>query len=224
MNVDNENLNTPQVASTLKTEPQHEFKSTTQEYLDGIFKDCNNMRTFVKNVSAMSEKWAAKEKYDPNKFKGDAFELFIELLFILHPNDSRIGLSKYEPFPSEKDRGIDGTALNSKGEQSVIQIKYRFDEGEYLTASKDRLTHLFSSGMIHMKPQVITDNDDMQNFRHFVFTTAKNLHWFTDGGMFGGHLMCYGIDFLRELVDDNLAFWESCREIIQQKKEDGNGN
>ena len=71
---------------------------------------------------------------------------------------------------------------------------------------------------------ILDDNDDMQNFRHFVFTTAKNLHWFTDGGMFGGHLMCYGIDFLRELVDDNLAFWESCREIIQQKKEDGNGN
>ena len=53
--------------------------------------------------------------------------------------------------------------------------------------------------------------------KHYVFTTAKGLHWYTDGKFLKGTVKCFGYDDFRSLLDGNDAFWEYCREITKNK-------
>ena len=62
---------------------------------------------------------------------------------------------------------------------------------------------------------VTYDLEDKKNFRHFVFTTASNLHFFTDSQMFEGHVRCFGINEFRSMVDNNPIFWDRCREVVK---------
>ena len=57
-----------------------------------------------------------------------------------------------------------------------------------------------------------------KKYRHFVFTTAKGLHHYTDYEKFRGMVKCYGYDDIRSLVDGNLHFWNFIREEILQFK------
>jgi hypothetical protein len=50
---------------------------------------------------------------------------------------------------------------------------------------------------------------------HYVITTATGLHHYTDNENFKGYVHCIGYDDLRDFLDDNLSFWNLCREIAQ---------
>ena len=81
-----------------------------------------------------------------------------------------------------------------------------------MTATKDSLSNLFSDGML--APNVVSDNANPKNYRHFVFTTADGLHHYTDQEMFKGRVRCVGYNDLRSVVDGNHAFWSKCREVV----------
>ena len=60
------------------------------------------------------------------------------------------------------------------------------------------------------------DLEDTKNYRHFVFTTAKSLHFYTDEHMFEGKVKCFGIEEFRKMVDNNQHFWDRCREVVKE--------
>jgi len=62
---------------------------------------------------------------------------------------------------------------------------------------------------------IVADNKNPNNFRHFVYTTAKGLHFYTDSEVFKGKVKCIGYNELRGLVDNNIIFWNSVRKILE---------
>jgi hypothetical protein len=59
------------------------------------------------------------------------------------------------------------------------------------------------------------DLTDPTNYRHFVFTTAKELHFVTNERQFEKNVYCFGYDEFRKMVDNNQPFWNKCREVVQ---------
>jgi len=152
-------------------------------------------------------------RYDTNDYMGDAFEFFVELFLNINSTDNRVFVYNYEPIPSHEDNGADGVGVNMNGDKCVVQVKFRGNVETLLTANEDHLSNLVTAGMLM---GVTYDLDNINNIKHFVFTTAKNLHFYTDEHMFEGKVKCFGIEEFRKMVDNNQHFWDKCREIVKE--------
>ena len=177
--------------------------------LEGLFNDVKTLSQFMKRLEKQSQ--LHLERYPVEKYLGDGWEFFCEALIKSHPCDNRIGISEYVPV-KKNDNGVDGYGINIFGETCAIQPKYRSNTKKLLTASKDRLESFIVEAQL---------NDILlsKQYRHFVFTTAKGLHHYTDHENFRGTVKCFGYDEIRSLVDNNLHFWNFIRKEIVQFKE-----
>lgn len=187
---------------------EHTFLTKCHD-LRTLFDQTNKLSTFMRKLEQQSLKDPLR--YDSNKYLGDGFEFFVEILLKLHPVDNRVGIYNYSP-KQTNDNGVDGVGINILGEPAVIQIKYRSNTQELLTSNKDHLGNLIVDGM--MSHNVVIDNIKKDNYRHFVYTTAKSLHFYTDSEMFKGKVKCVGYNEIRGLVDNNVAFWNTLRSEV----------
>lgn len=188
---------------------EHNFKTKAHDLI-ALFEGTKKFATFVRKLEEQAQ--IDPLRYDPNKYVGDAFEFFVELFLKLHPCDNRVGVYNYQP-TQENDNGVDGIGLNIKGEKSVVQIKYRTDNTTVLTANQDHLSNMFSDGML--AHGVVADMTDAKNYRHFVFTTANGLHFYTDQEMYKSKVRCIGYTDFRTMLDNNIIFWNSALEIVK---------
>jgi len=191
---------------------QHNFKTKSHDLID-LFTDIKTMSGFMRKLEKQS--LIDPLRYDPNKYLGDGFEFFIELFLHLHPVDNRVGIYDYIPI-QENDNGVDGIGVNIRGEKSVVQIKYRSNTQTLLTATEDHLSNMFTDGML--SHDVIADTKDKKNFRHFIFTTAEGLHFYTDIEMYKSKVRCIGYKDLRRMLDNNIPFWNKANEIVKKIK------
>ena len=189
---------------------QHQFQTKAHDLIS-LFQDVNKMSTFMRRLEAQSN--IDLLRYESNKYLGDGFEFFIELLLALHLVDNRLGVYNYTPIQKD-DNGVDGIGVNILMEPCVVQVKYRSNTQTVLTSNVDHLANLFSDGMLTYN--VVSDNLNPKNYRHFVFTTAEGLHFYTDSEMFKGKVKCVGYKELKNLVDGNMPFWNKCREVVAQ--------
>lgn len=150
-------------------------------------------------------------RYKADNYKGDAFEFFVELFLALHPTDNRIGVYNYKPI-QENDNGVDGVGVNILNEKCVVQVKYRTNVKIELSSNRDSLGNLIVDGKL--SHGVDPDMDNPKNFRHFVFTTATGLNFYTDQEMFKSKVRCFGYNEFRSLLDNNIIFWNKAREVI----------
>jgi hypothetical protein len=187
---------------------EHNFK-TKSHSLTRLFEGVNVMSRLVRNIER--ESLIDPLRYDPIKYKGDAFEFFVEIFLLLHSVDNRVGVYTYVP-NQENDNGVDGIGLNIRGEKSVVQIKYRSNVQSELSSNRDSLANLITDGM--MSHGVVADMENTNNFRHFVFTTATGLNFYTDGEFFKNKVKCFGYNDFRSLLDNNIIFWNRVREIV----------
>jgi hypothetical protein len=186
---------------------EHNFK-TKAHSLPRLFEGVTKMSQLMRKIETESQ--IDPLRYDPDKYKGDAFEFFVELFLALHPTDNRVGVYNYKP-NQINDNGVDGIGQNIKNEKCVVQIKYRSDVKVELTSNEDRLGNLSNDAQFH---GVIFDMSDSKNFRHFVFTTANGLHHYTKNEFFRGKVKCFSYNDFRSMLDNNLIFWDKVREII----------
>lgn len=187
---------------------EHNFK-TKAHSLPRLFENVNKMSQLMKNIEKESK--IDPLRYDSDKYRGDAFEFFVELFLALHPTDNRVGVYNYKP-NQENDNGVDGVGVNIINEKCVVQVKYRSNILTELSSNKDCLGNLITDGML--SHNVVADMDRPNNFRHFVFTTADGLNFYTDGQMFKNKVKCFGYKDFRCLLDNNLIFWNKVREIV----------
>jgi hypothetical protein len=187
---------------------EHNFKTKSHDLI-GLFHGVNRFSTFMRNL----ERQAIIDplRYDVQKYLGDGFEFFVEVFLSLHPVDNRVGVYNYVPV-QENDNGVDGLGVNILNQPSVVQVKYRSNTQTLLTANIDHLSNLFSDGML--SHNVVSDNANAKNYRHFVFTTAEGLHFYTDQEMFKGKVRCFAYNDFRTLLDNNHVFWDKVRELI----------
>lgn len=179
--------------------------------LKALFEKTNKISTFMNKLEKQS--LIDPVRYDSNKYKGDGFEFLVEILLKSHAYDNRLGITDYEPVESD-DNGVDGVGINLVGQKCVIQVKYRSNNNSLLTSNKDHLSNMISDGMI--KHKVVIDDDNSKCPRHYVITTANGLHHYTDNENFKGFVHCIGYDQLRSMLDNNLSFWNLCRNISQE--------
>lgn len=177
---------------------------------DQLFSECKTLNQFMRALQKRSQ--LDPTRYPTEKYLGDGFEFFIEVLLALHPCDSRIGLTDYKP-NQENDNGVDGTALNLNGDLSVVQIKFRSEVQKTITANEDHLSNLITDGM--MSFGVVADPANHKNFRHFIFTTSNGLHFYTDNEMFKNRVKCFGHKEISTLVDQNTHFWNKASDLVK---------
>lgn len=178
--------------------------------LKGLLQDCNKLSTFCTRLEKQSLLFP--DRIDPNTYKGDGFELFVEALIKLHPVDRRIGVGNYTPISkSTQDIGVDGFGTGLNGQSATVQVKYRGNGTVLLTANTDHLSNFVAGSLLHYK--VSPDNNENM----LIITTAKGLHHFTDVEMYGKKVRCLGIVELKKLVDSNNLFWNSFRELCNIK-------
>ena len=188
---------------------EHNFKTKAHD-LVALFEGVKKFSTFITRLEAQALKDV--DRYDRDKYVGDAFELFVELFLKLHPTDNRVGVYNYVP-TQENDNGVDGIGINIRGEKSVVQIKYRANNQQLLTANADHLSNMLTDGML--AHNVVADMSDSKNYRHFVFTTAEGLHYYTQDEMFKSKVKCIGYNDFRSMLDNNLVFWQTATNIVK---------
>ncbi|NBP56632.1 hypothetical protein EBU71_08895 [bacterium] len=186
--------------------------------LKGLFRGTNKLSTFMTKLEKQST--LDPLRYDPQKYKGDGFEFWVEILLNSHAYDNRLGITNYQPVQSG-DNGVDGVGINLTGEKCVVQVKYRSNKNSVLSSNQDKLSNMISDGMfshgVHLTPEnasLISQNKLAPIY--YVITTANGLHHYTDSENFKGQVHCIGYDQLRTLVDGNLSFWNLCRKISDE--------
>ena len=183
----------------------HPFLKTCHN-IDELLLDTNKLSTYCGKLEKQSILWP--NRYDPDKYKGDGFELFVEALIKLSPVDNRIGIGNYEPVLSD-DTGVDGFGIGIDGNPATVQVKYRSDATTLLGANKDHLSNFVMSSWGKYKVNVESKSNML------IITTAEGLNTFTDNEMFENKVRCIGYKQLRELVDNNILFWDAFRNLIK---------
>ncbi|MFW6311260.1 MAG: hypothetical protein ACOC1K_03390 [Nanoarchaeota archaeon] len=178
--------------------------------LDELLDNTNKLSTFINKLEKQSQKFP--NRYDPDKYKGDGFELFVEALIKLSPVDNRIGIANYNPIKENEDIGVDGIGIGVDGNPATVQIKYRNNNRIRLSTNLDHLSNFTSASIMKYGVNPNTKNNLL------IITTAEGLHHFTDKEMFLGKVRCLGYNQLRELVDNNILFWNAFRELIEKSK------
>jgi hypothetical protein len=195
---------------------EHIFLTRAHDLL-GLVADCNKLSTFCTRLEKQSILFP--DRYDPNKYKGDGFELLIEALIKLSPVDNRIGISNYQPCDENNDKGIDGYGIGIDGMISTVQIKYRSNNTQQLTANSDHLSNFTTASKDLFITEAIKDNSLLKYIesknRMLIVTTADGLHHFTDNEMFSNKVRCIGYQQLRELLDNNILFWNTFRKLLK---------
>ena len=189
----------------MKINLEHKFKKRCHD-LKALLENCNKLSTYCNHLEKQSKQFP--NRYDPNKYVGDGFEMFVEFLIKSHECNGQIGIANYCPI-QENDNGVDGVGIALDGINCAVQVKYRGDTGAYLTAEKDNLNSFIAeAGTYGLN---LRDNDK----RHFlVVTTAAGLNFYTDNEKFHGKVRCLSNEDLRKLVDNNTHFWNSFRNSL----------
>lgn len=183
---------------------EHLFGEKYERDMFKLLVGTNTFQAFCRKLVKCS-----KIKYDPNKYLGDGFEWFVNEFLWLFQFDKKVGVYDYKVW-EEEDTGIDGTGVNMNGDLSVVQVKFRTNVTTELTANTDHLSNLVTAGLVHKN--VVMDTENRKNFRHFVFTNAKGLHWYTDSMMFNGTVSCFDSEKFKKMLDHNFRFWNQMRE------------
>jgi hypothetical protein len=181
-----------------------------------FLKNCHNINSLLEKTHKIATYCSKLEKqsilwpnrYEPDKYKGDGLELFAEALIKLSPFDNRVAIGNYVPVISD-DTGVDGTGIGIDGDPATVQVKFRANTMTLLTANEDHLSNFVTASLIKYGVDPKTKTNML------IITTAEGLHYFTNNDMFQKKVRCLGYQQLRELVDNNLLFWNAFRELVK---------
>ena len=192
-----------------------------------LLQNCNKFSTFANRLEKQAIKKGTLgngeiDKDIVNKYKGDAFELFIEVFVRIFGADMFIGIDpqSYELIDSNDDYGVDSKGIGTNGKIHTIQIKYR--QGNYvLTANGDHLTNFRSLSTMSVKSGGFGVNpDDKCKLRRkrikdtcnmTIIHCGKEIHYDCKKNMLDDVREINRKDILRR-VDNNDIFWNSFRE------------
>lgn len=178
--------------------------------INWLLNNCDKLSTFISRLKRQSEK--NPNLYSPENYLGDGFEMFVEALIKLSPIDNRIGIGQYEPINEDEDTGVDGYGIGLDGNKASVQIKFRTNHKQFLTANEDHLSNFVSTSLLS---GVSSESDNNM----LIVTTAAGLNFYTDNQMFQNKVRCIGYKQLQNLVDGNKLFWNSFRNLTNNQNQ-----
>lgn len=179
-----------------------------------LLKKCNTISLYSRRLEKQA--YENTERFHPDLYKGRGFECLCEAMFKLMACDNRIGIYNYgcvgtvdDTTLEKSDTGVDGFGKNFQtGLPMTVQLKYRGDHTSVITSTKDALSNFTTSSFIHYGVDPALSNHML------IVTTAKGMHYYTEQTMFQNKVRCIGWAGLRELLDENKAFWDSYRSLM----------
>lgn len=145
------------------------------------------------------------DSWEPEAYRGDGFEAFVECLIAASPVDKRINITNYRPWNTRTDgpdMGVDGVGRSGNTKRNhAVQVKFRSNTEQQLTANYDHISNFVAKSETHFGA-----DRDMT-----IFTTAKDLLGPINEGMYGNRVRTLGYRDLARLVDTNRPFWDYFR-------------
>jgi hypothetical protein len=144
---------------------------------------------------ASNHSYETTGEFDRDKFVGDAFEHLVEAMITWGRSDKAINCINVEP--AEHDApGVDLIGVgHDTTSVHTIQCKYRSNTMTDLTEGRDHIAMFPSSSLLKYNATYMT-----------IWTTAKDLHRILDEE-WDGKVKTIGFKQIRNLVDNNVAFW-----------------
>lgn len=197
----------------MQLKPKHQeyinIKLKEADYLPNFFTDVSTLKQLVKKIDKLAHNdYKRFNLKDPEKFKGNLFEIFAECFFLLFSSHNKIGIYNYTPVVDIQDYGVDATAIGMDGKPATIQVKYRNNVTVQLT--QDDLKQFPFQSIVKYGVEPKTQSNMI------VFTSARELHWVTEGNVFLGTLTTIGYPAISAFVDNNWVFWQNLKDIIKQ--------
>lgn len=177
---------------------EHPFRNMCD--IHKLLDDCYKINTFCSRLEAQAE--ANRDRFDPDKFKGDGLECLVEFLLKNMGNHTAINIQDYRIVDSMDDTGVDGRGISTINKHPMtVQVKYR--QANYiLTANNSSLCNFGYASQNKYGVKV----DDIHNM--LIVTTAMDTHYYTQQSMLCGKVKTINRDGLRELVDNKISFWD----------------
>jgi hypothetical protein len=144
------------------------------------------------------------DRYDPLKYRGDAFEWFAEFFFKYFDGDNLfLNVTDYSPAKASGDYGVDGVAKYTKDLSKVVclQHKYKFNPSKKLSSKEDALSNFGVNAYTQYSCEI--DSKYL-----IVFTNASGIERTTQEGIYQGCITCINGEIISRYVDSNDAFWD----------------
>jgi hypothetical protein len=181
----------------------HKFKYRAPENLKIQLASSGSLKNLTKIIKDQSNTMNP-DRYDPLKYRGDAFEWFAEFFFKYFDGDNLfLNVTEYSPAKASGDYGVDGVAKYTKDLSKVVclQHKYKFNPSKKLSSKEDALSNFGVNAYTQYSCEI--DSKYL-----IVFTNASGIERTTQEGIYQGCITCINGEIISRYVDNNDAFWD----------------
>lgn len=193
----------------------HPFKDKCPD-VDGLLKKddgtiINSIESLCSHIKREAEKHSAL--IDPEKYKGDAFELFVEYLIKVDGADNRIGIYDYRLLTDDgdDDYGVDGYGIGENKNPATVQVKFR--RGDYvLTANNDHLSNFLTASWVNYAVSIEDDRNML------IITSGLKVDEQSREKMLKNKVRVLNRDALREMCDNRPEFWTRFYESVTKSR------
>ena len=181
----------------------HSFEYRATKDFRQQLAESGSLQALTKNIIDQS-KTMNPDRYDPLKYRGDAFEWFAEFFYKFFDGDNLfLNVTEYEPIKASSDYGVDGVGKYTKDLSKTVglQHKFRSDAHKRLSSTEDGLS---SFGLNAITKYSIEPDEKYI----VVFTNASGITRETQEGIYNGCVRCINREIISRYVDTNQAFWD----------------
>lgn len=158
----------------------------------------NTVNSLCNRIKKLADKY--RLTIDPDKFKGDAFELFVEYFCKSNAGDNRVGIYGYMPVMGEDDVGVDGHGIGDNKYPSTVQAKFR--AGDYvLYSNEDQLSNFLVSSWSDFGVRMEDDKNML------IITTGLKVDEVSREKMLKNKVRVLNREALREMLDHRPEWW-----------------
>jgi superfamily II DNA or RNA helicase len=196
-------------------ELKHPFKDKCPN-IDGLLKRddgtiINGIESLCSHIKKEAEKYSTI--IEPEKYKGDALELFVEYLIKVDGADNRIGIYDYRLLTDDGDEdcGVDGHGRGDNQNPATVQVKFR--RGDYvLKANEDHLSNFLTSSWSDYGVPI----EDTKNM--LIITTGLKVDEISREKMLKNKVRVLNRDALRSMCDNRDEFWIRFYESVNKSR------
>ena len=152
------------------------------------------------------------DRYNPLKYRGDAFEWFAEYFFKFFDGDNLyLNMTDYQPTKSSDDYGVDGVAKHTKDLSKVVCLQHKFksNRSKKLSSKEDGLSNFGVNAVTKYSCEI-----DKKYL--IVFTNVSGIELTTSKGIYQGDITCINGEIISRYVDTNQAFWKIFQETVSK--------
>ena len=189
----------------------HAFQHRCTEDLKHQLASSGSLRDLTKKIIEQSNT-TNLDRYDPLKYRGDAFEWFAEFFYKFFDGDNLfLNVTEYEPTKASGDYGVDGVAKYTKDLSKIVCLQHKFksNRSKKLSSKEDSLSNFGISAVTKYSCEI-----DKKYL--IVFTNASGIERTTSEGIYQGCITCINGEIISRYVDNNEAFWNCFQQTVSK--------